>query len=61
MAAGLDVLHECGLIHGDLEPDDILTYVKGSGSYITKIADFGLSLEEAMVNPDTASLGGTAG
>ncbi|KAF2184801.1 ankyrin [Zopfia rhizophila CBS 207.26] len=61
IAAGLDVLHNCGLIHGDLKPDNILMFPRGDGTFIARLADFGLSISEAISDPSQARLGGTVG
>jgi serine/threonine protein kinase len=61
IAAGIDVLHECGLIHGDPKPDNILVFKDRKDMFVAKVADFGLSIAE--VAPDTASpnVGGVGG
>jgi serine/threonine protein kinase len=52
IARGLTVLHESGIIHGDLKMDNILIFTNqdvSSGSinrYTAKLADFGASLVE---------------
>lgn len=61
VAAGLDVLHECDLIHGDIKPDNILIFEGKGGSYVAKVADFGLSVTEAMSGPIQITIGGTFG
>jgi serine/threonine protein kinase len=52
VARGLTVLHECGIIHGDLKMDNILIFTNQDAStgsfnrYTAKLADFGASLVE---------------
>ncbi|RYP54781.1 hypothetical protein DL768_000509 [Monosporascus sp. mg162] len=52
VARGLTMLHECGIIHGDLKMDNVLIFTNpgvssGSiGRYTAKLADFGASLVE---------------
>ncbi|KAF1984415.1 kinase-like protein [Aulographum hederae CBS 113979] len=60
VSAGLDILHECGLIHGDLKPDNILIFKEGDG-FVAKLADFGLSILEASLNTEQSPLGDTLG
>ncbi len=49
---GLTVLHECGIIHGDLKMDNVLIFTNAGVSagsinkYTAKLADFGASLVE---------------
>ena len=59
IAAGLDAIHECQLIHGDLKPENILIFEQDDG-VIAKLADFGLSLDEAVCDPSFA-ISGTPG
>jgi serine/threonine protein kinase len=40
---GLQVLHACGIIHGDLKLENVLVFQDGNGSAIAKLADFGSS------------------
>ena len=64
IAAGVDVLHECGFIHGDLKPDNILIFKNRKGDYVAKVADFGLSVTEVISDAGVnivASIGGTYG
>lgn len=59
---GLHVVHRCGLIHGDVKPDNILVQTKG-GATLAKIADFGLARnlhgEPALPDGKYVSYGGT--
>ena len=41
---GLSVLHEEGLVHGDVKPDNVLICSHPVRKYIAKIADFGFSI-----------------
>ncbi|KAK5717433.1 hypothetical protein LTR17_016120 [Elasticomyces elasticus] len=42
VAEALSTIHECGIIHGDLKPGNILMFrEKGASSYVAKISDFG--------------------
>lgn len=59
VAAGLDAIHDCQIIHGDLKPDNILIFGRGDKA-IAKIADFGLSLDE-VVSGSSNLIGGTPG
>jgi serine/threonine protein kinase len=57
IAAGLDALHECKLIHGDLKSGNILLY-RRENRIVAKLADFGLSFDTMQTD---ARLGGTLG
>ncbi|KAF1836155.1 kinase-like protein [Decorospora gaudefroyi] len=45
VASGLECLHGCSVIHGDVKPDNILLFPRTasdeSGSYMAKLVDFG--------------------
>ena len=49
---GMIVLHSCGIAHRDLKTENILMIKQEDGSWITKIADFGIS---RAVSPCTTS------
>ena len=54
---GLDALHKCGVIHGDLKFENILVFELPDGTFQAKISDFGLSvliydLEDSDTNED---------
>ncbi|KAH0565039.1 hypothetical protein GP486_001565 [Trichoglossum hirsutum] len=51
VGAGLDVLHTCSIVHGDLKPKNVLVFENYDNSsgvpFIAKLADFGYSVDEA--------------
>lgn len=59
IAAGLDALHECQIVHGDLKPQNILIFQDGA-VFVAKLADFGLSIEEQETGTP-CTVGGTRG
>ena len=46
VAAGLECLHTCGILHNDLKPENILICRRDVGNrrYVAKLADFGFAL-----------------
>jgi serine/threonine protein kinase len=49
VAHGILALHECGVVHGDIKPDNILIFPSGNSRYETftaKLTDFGHSVFE---------------
>jgi serine/threonine protein kinase len=42
IASGLESLHACGVVHGDLKFENILIFEQPDGSVCAKISDFGL-------------------
>jgi serine/threonine protein kinase len=49
VAHGISILHECGIVHGDIKPDNILIFPRGDSRYETftaKLTDFGHSVFE---------------
>ena len=58
VARGLSVIHEAGLIHGDVKAENVLICSGVDRKYTAKIADFGFSIMEATENAEVW-LGGT--
>lgn len=58
VALGLDILHRCGIVHGDVKAENVLIFSHTERQYIAKVADFGYSFVEATVD-DLVNLGGT--
>jgi serine/threonine protein kinase len=57
---GLNALHDCGIVHADLNPDNILV-CETEERAIAKIADFGFSIILQEVEFTTPWAGGTLG
>ncbi|KAL2833811.1 kinase-like domain-containing protein [Aspergillus cavernicola] len=58
VASGLEALHQCGIVHGDLKTENVLVFSDERGCYIAKLADFGFSIVEKSVN-EMVCIGGT--
>lgn len=52
IAAGLECLRECGILHNDLKPQNILVFHrdKQTGRKMAKLADFGLAIASSEDN-----------
>jgi serine/threonine protein kinase len=44
VAEGLDILHQCAIIHGDVKCENILITRSPKGDVVPKLADFGFSI-----------------
>ncbi len=61
VALGLDVLHRCGIVHGDVKAENVLIFANLRSQYppyIAKVADFGFSTVEAAASI-AVNVGGT--
>ncbi|KAI0886549.1 ankyrin [Annulohypoxylon maeteangense] len=52
IARGLKVLHDNGIIHGDVKPDNIVMCSRNDGSLVPKLADFGFAMIESTEAPE---------
>lgn len=50
-ANGLKALHDCGLIHGDVKPSNLLICRHPTRSFVVKLTDFGFALSETDKKP----------
>ncbi|KFA80662.1 hypothetical protein S40288_01780, partial [Stachybotrys chartarum IBT 40288] len=60
IAAGIDAIHACHLIHGDIKPSNVLIFPNGA-QLVPKLADFGLSFGGPLGGERLAKLKGTYG
>jgi ankyrin repeat protein/serine/threonine protein kinase len=58
IAAGVDAIHQEGLVHGDLKPQNILIFDVGPRGLIAKLSDFGLSVRPMEHSRSELSQGG---
>lgn len=58
VALGLDILHRCGIVHGDVKSENVLIFSHPERQYIAKVADFGFSVV-AEAADSMISIGGT--
>lgn len=50
IGTGLQSLHDCNIIHGDVKSENVLVYGHRNRQYVAKLSDFGL----AIINPSTS-------
>ena len=55
---GLQVLHACGIIHGDVKSENVLIFSDPKKKYVAKLGDFGFSLV-GEASADQVYIGGT--
>ncbi|KAL2396882.1 hypothetical protein ABEF93_004316 [Exophiala dermatitidis] len=55
---GLQVLHRCGIIHGDVKSENILIFSDSDKKYVAKLGDFGFSIV-GEASADSVRIGGT--
>lgn len=60
VAAGLDAIHQCNIVHGDLKPGNVLVFSQGD-RLVAKLADFGLAVGEMNNAKDRIQISGTPG
>lgn len=58
IAHGLQVLHRCGIIHGDMKSENVLIFSHPKKTYVAKLGDFGFSIVGEASAP-RVNIGGT--
>ena len=58
IALGLETLHQNGIIHGDLKPENIIMCTRKDGRLVPKLADFGFAIIESSESSEV-TIGGT--
>ncbi|KAF7948277.1 uncharacterized protein EAE97_003688 [Botrytis byssoidea] len=58
IAHGLQVLHRCGIIHGDMKSENVLIFSHPQKTYVAKLGDFGFSIVGEASAP-RVNIGGT--
>ena len=48
LASGLEMLHACEIIHGDIKLENILVFSEPPHGFIAKLADFGFCLSDTL-------------
>lgn len=48
VASGLVVLHDCGIVHGDVKLENILMFSEAGGGFVAKLSDFGFCGVEVL-------------
>jgi serine/threonine protein kinase len=57
---GLQALHGCDVVHGDVKSENVLVFYHPTRKYVAKIADFGYTMFDLDgVSPTTQRIGGT--
>ena len=50
VASGLELLHTCDIVHGDIKLENILVFFSNDGMALAKLSDFGFCCSENLVN-----------
>jgi len=58
IAYGLQVIHRCGIIHGDMKSENVLIFSHPQKKYVAKLGDFGFSIVGEASAP-RVNIGGT--
>ena len=59
IALALQVLHDCGIVHGDMKSENVLLFHNDERKVIAKLSDFGCSLVDNDHEGGRVLLGGT--
>lgn len=43
-SSGIEALHACGIVHGDVKADNVLIFDNSDGGYMAKVSDFGCAI-----------------